>query len=125
MAEFPFGLEGRVAIVTGGGTGIGTASARLLASFGADVVLASRKLENLERVADELKTQTGRSILAVQTDVRDESSALAMVERTIGELGRVDVLLNNAGGSYMFPFLETPVDRYDNNMDLNLADPTC
>jgi NAD(P)-dependent dehydrogenase (short-subunit alcohol dehydrogenase family) len=123
MAEFPFGLEGKVAIVTGGGTGIGAAAARQLATFGADVVIASRKMENLERVAGEVRQETGRTILPLQADVRDEVSARGIVERAADALGRIDILVNNAGGSYMFPFLETGVDRFDNNVSLNLRGP--
>ena len=112
-----------MAIVTGGGTGIGTATARLLATYGADVVIASRKIENLERVAKELRPETGRTIVPVQADVRDESSAEVIVQRSMDELGRVDILVNNAGGSYMYPFLQTAVDRFDNNVSLNLRAP--
>ncbi len=122
-ANFPFDLEGQVAIVTGGGTGIGAATTRLLAGFGADVVISSRKLDNLERVAAEVGSETGREIIAVQGDVREEESCQAIVEATIDRLGRVDILVNNAGGSYMFPFLETGVDRFDSNMALNLRGP--
>ena len=121
--SFPFDLEGQVAIVTGGGTGIGEATTRLLAGFGADVVISSRKLDNLERVAAEVGRETGREIVAVQGDVREEESCRSIVEATIDRLGRVDILVNNAGGSYMFPFLETGVDRFDNNVALNLRGP--
>lgn len=119
----PFDLEGRVAIVTGGGTGIGTATTRLLAGFGVDAVIASRKIENLERVAVEISSATGRRIVPIQADVRDADSCRDIVEGTLREFGRVDILVNNAGGSYMFPFLETTVERFDNNMSLNLRGP--
>jgi len=119
----PFSLAGQAAIVTGGGTGIGEATARLLAQFGADVVVASRKVENLERVAREITEATGRRAVPVPVDVRDAASCAELVERAASELGRVDILVNNAGGSYMFPFLDTPVDRFDNNMALNLRGP--
>jgi NAD(P)-dependent dehydrogenase (short-subunit alcohol dehydrogenase family) len=119
----PFGISGQVAIVTGGGTGIGAATAHLLASYGAIPVLGSRKLENLQQVAADIRAQTGQAVLAVETDVRDEDSCAHLVDQTISEFGRADILVNNAGGAYMFPFLKTPVDRYDNNMNLNLRGP--
>jgi NAD(P)-dependent dehydrogenase (short-subunit alcohol dehydrogenase family) len=119
----PFDLDGQVAIVTGGGTGIGTATTRVLASFGATVVISSRKLENLERVAREVSEESGQRIVAIQGDVREADSCRDIVDQTIDQLGRVDILVNNAGGSYMFPFLETALDRFDNNMALNLRGP--
>jgi NAD(P)-dependent dehydrogenase (short-subunit alcohol dehydrogenase family) len=122
-ATSPLDLDGQVAIVTGGGTGIGTATTRLLASYGADVAIASRKRENLDRVAADVGRGTGRRIEVVPSDVRDERSCEEIVERTMDRFGRVDILVNNAGGSYMYPFLDTPVDRFDNNLALNLRGP--
>lgn len=119
----PFNLDGQVAIVTGGRTGIGRAITRVLASFGANVVISSRKLETLERVAGEVSEESGQRIVAIQADVREADSCRAIVDQTVGQLGRVDILVNNAGGSYMFPFLETALDRFDNNMALNLRGP--
>jgi len=119
----PFDLTDRVALVTGGGTGIGEATAHVLAQFGAECVLASRKLENLERVAKDVANESGRRCLAVRADVREEDDVEAMIERTITEFGRIDILVNNAGGSYLFPLVETPPDRWDNSVNLNLRGP--
>lgn len=123
IARDPFGIDGQVAIVTGGGTGIGAATAGLLAAHGASTVIGSRKVENLRRVAEDIRATTGAQVLSVEADVRDEQSCARLVDRTVSEFGRVDILVNNAGGSYMFPFLQTPVERYDNNMNLNLRGP--
>jgi NAD(P)-dependent dehydrogenase (short-subunit alcohol dehydrogenase family) len=121
--EEAFRLDGRRAIVTGGGTGIGEASARLLAHVGCDVVVTSRKVDNCARVAEEIRTETGRRAVPLAVDVRDMDSCRSMVDAAAGALGGVDILVNNAGGSYMFPFLQTDMDRYDNNMALNLRGP--
>jgi NAD(P)-dependent dehydrogenase (short-subunit alcohol dehydrogenase family) len=124
MADaIPFDLEGQVAIVTGGGTGIGEATTKLLAQFGADIVITSRKVENLERVARDVGRESGRKILPIQGDVRDTESCQSVVEQTMDQFGRIDILINNAGGSYMFPFLDVPIDRFDNNVALNLRGP--
>lgn len=123
VAMLPLDLSGQVALVTGGGTGIGEATAHLLASVGVDLVITSRKVENLERVRDDIAQATGRRVVAMAGDVRDEDSCNAMVARTMAEFGRIDILVNNAGGSYMYPFLETGTDRFDNNVALNLRGP--
>ena len=103
MPSDPYDLSARVAVVTGGGTGIGAATARLLARHGADVVVASRTVEELERTAAAIQGATGRRCLAVPTDVKDEDQVARMVQRTIDELGRIDILINNAGGTRMGP----------------------
>lgn len=123
MADAPFDLTGRVAVVTGGGTGIGAAIARLLASFGADVVIASRKMLQLEAVAADLRASTGRRVVPVQTDVRVDEQVAAMVERAIAEFGRIDFLVNNAGGSYLFPLSSIEPKNWDNMVSLNLRGP--
>jgi 3-oxoacyl-[acyl-carrier protein] reductase len=115
----PYDLSGRVAIVTGGGTGIGAATARLLARHGADVVIASRTVEELERTAAEIGSATGRRCLAVPTDVKDEEQVARMVQRAIDELGRIDVLINNAGGTRMGPLAGISTRAWDASFDLN------
>jgi len=118
-----FDLSGRTALVTGGGTGIGEATAKVLAGRGCDVAVASRKIDNCRRVADEIAAATGRKAVATELDVRDDASCRAAVETTTEALGGLDILVNNAGGGYMFPFLETDMSRFDNNMALNLRGP--
>jgi NAD(P)-dependent dehydrogenase (short-subunit alcohol dehydrogenase family) len=115
-----YDLEDRVAIVTGGGTGIGAATARLLAQHAASVVIASRTAEELERKAGEIQESTGRRCLAVPTDVKDEDQVARMVERTIGEFGRVDILVNNAGGTRMGPLTGISTRAWDASFDLNV-----
>jgi citronellol/citronellal dehydrogenase len=115
-----FDLNGRVAIVTGGGTGIGAATALLFAQQGADVAIAARTMEDLERTSAEVEKATDRRCLIVQTDVKDEEQCIRMVETTLSELGRVDVLVNNAGGTRMGPLSQLPTRGWDASFDLNV-----
>ena len=116
----PFDHTGEVAIITGGGTGIGAATALLFAQHGADVVLASRKVANLERVAGLVEAETGRRAHVVATDVRDVTQCEDLIDQSISELGRVDVLVNNAGGSHSYAFEDWNADRFQSMVDLNL-----
>jgi 3-oxoacyl-[acyl-carrier protein] reductase len=120
MRSDPYDLSGRVAIVTGGGTGIGAATARLLAQHGADVVVASRTVDELERTAAAIQAATARRCLAVPTDVKDEEQVARMVARTLDELGRVDILVNHAGGTRMGPLLGLGPKAWDASFDLNV-----
>ncbi len=117
-----FSLVDRVAIITGGGKGIGADIARVFAEAGATCVLSGRHLVDLEAVCAELPAR-GRSHLAVVADVRDQTQVDNLVQRTLDSQGRIDILVNNAGGSYMFPLAETPIDKWDNNINLNLRGP--
>jgi citronellol/citronellal dehydrogenase len=91
--------EGKVALVTGGGTGIGRAVARELVRTGARVAICGRRPEPLEAVQKEL----GNDCLAVQTDVRESADVENLVDQTIERFGRVDILVNNAGGQFLAP----------------------
>ncbi|MFT5322616.1 MAG: 3-oxoacyl-[acyl-carrier protein] reductase [Planctomycetaceae bacterium] len=90
-------LAGQVAIITGGGRGIGRAIAIAYAEAGANVCVTARTASEIDQVAAEIKQSGGRS-LAVTCDVSDRSSVESMIERTISEFGRLDILMNNAGG---------------------------
>ena len=93
-----FSLQGQVAIVTGAGKGIGRACALALAQAGADVALAARTLADLEAVAQEIRAM-GRRAITVAGDVSDEAVLDTLVARTLAELGKISILINNAGGS--------------------------
>jgi 3-oxoacyl-[acyl-carrier protein] reductase len=113
-------LTGRVAIVTGGGTGIGAATARLFAAHGADVAIAARTVADLERTSATVETETGRRCLVVPTDVKAEEQVVRLVQRTVEELGRIDILVNNAGGTRMGPLSQLPTKAWDASFDLNV-----
>src|ERR1700755_3570760 len=92
-----FKLTDRVAIVTGAGKGIGAGDATALAEVGADVVVAARTPEDIERTAAAVR-ERGRRALAVPTDVTRTEDLEALVAATVAEFGRLDILVNNAGG---------------------------
>jgi 3-oxoacyl-[acyl-carrier protein] reductase len=109
-----------IAIVTGGSTGIGAATAQLLATNDADVVICSRSAEELERTAERIRTSTGSRCLAMPTDVKVEDQVVRLVQRTIEELGRVDILINNAGGTRLGPLKALMTKAWDASFDLNI-----
>ena len=111
-------LEGQAAIVTGAGRGIGRAIALELASLGADVALAELDEGAAERTADEVRA-LGRRAVAIRTDVTRRGDLDAMVTRTLDELGRIDVLVNNAGIYRAAPALEITEEHWDAVMDIN------
>ena len=96
-------FEGKVCLVTGGGTGIGAAVALELSLLGADVVIASRKPEHIEPAALGLSERTGREVVGEQVDIRDLESVSSLVERVLERFGRIDVLVNNGGGQFLAP----------------------
>lgn len=113
-------MTGRVAIITGGGTGIGAATARLFAAQGADVVIAARTVEDLEAVSKEVEAASGRRCLAVPTDVKNEEAVVNLIKTTVDTFGRIDVLVNNAGGTRMGPLTGITTKAWDSSFDLNV-----
>jgi NAD(P)-dependent dehydrogenase (short-subunit alcohol dehydrogenase family) len=93
-------LAGQVALVTGGGTGIGAGIARALAEHGSDIVLASRKRAHLEPMEAEIRT-LGREVLVCEMDVRDRAACDRTVSEALDGLGRIDLLVNNAAGNFL------------------------
>jgi NADP-dependent 3-hydroxy acid dehydrogenase YdfG len=112
-------LEGTVALVTGASSGIGEATARMLADEGAAVALVARRRDRLERLAGEIGAQGGRAVV-VEADITDAAAARETVERTVRELGRLDVLINNAGVMLLGPIVDAPVDEWERMVDINL-----
>jgi NAD(P)-dependent dehydrogenase (short-subunit alcohol dehydrogenase family) len=93
-----FSLSGRVAVITGGGTGIGRGTALVLAEHGADVVIAGRRPEPLESTAQEIRA-VGRKAIPISMDVTDSTACQHLVDATVAEFGTLDILVNNAGGA--------------------------
>jgi NAD(P)-dependent dehydrogenase (short-subunit alcohol dehydrogenase family) len=119
-----FDLAGRVAVITGGSRGIGRAIAGGLAAAGADVVIASRKLDACERAAAEITEATGRRALAVACHVGRWSDCDQLIDATYAEFGRCDVLVNNAGSSPLYDSVAGITEEYfDKVTAVNLKGP--
>ena len=112
--------EGLVALVTGGGTGLGRAIARALADAGADLLLAARNLERLEAAAAELRAATGRRVETAVCNIRERESVEALAERAHALFGGVDMLVNNAGGQFPSPARAIRPKGWHAVVDLNL-----
>lgn len=112
-------LDGKVAVVTGGGSGLGKGMALALAQAGADVAVAGRRPRPIAEVA-ETTLAAGTRGLAVQTDVTDSAQVQDLISRVIDELGRVDILVNNARVDFGKPFLDVTQDEWDAIMRLNV-----
>jgi gluconate 5-dehydrogenase len=114
-----YDLKGKVAIVTGGGRGIGKFIAEGLAEAGASLVIASRKLANCEKAAQEL-AKLGVKTLAVKCDTASEEDITGLVDTTVKEFGTIDILVNNAGITWGAPTLEFPLDKWDKIFAVNV-----
>jgi NAD(P)-dependent dehydrogenase (short-subunit alcohol dehydrogenase family) len=96
-------LEGKTILITGGGTGLGKAMGKYFTELGADLIIASRKMEKLEETAKELSENSGRTILPVQCDVSDYASVEKLLKTSVEKFGKVDGLVNNAAGNFISP----------------------
>ena len=119
-----FDLTGKVALVTGGSRGLGREMVLAFARAGADVVIASRKLDNCEELAAEVRVSTGRKALPVACHVGEWDQVDALAETAYAEFGRVDVLVNNAGMSPIYDKVTDVTEAlYDKVLDVNLKGP--
>lgn len=112
-------VEGKVVVITGASSGLGEATARLLSSEGAAVVLAARRSDRIKALAEELSGRGGK-VLAVRTDVTDQKQVIALVDKAAEAFGRIDVMLNNAGLMPLAPLEDLKTDEWDQMIDVNL-----
>lgn len=116
-----FSLEGRVALVIGGKRGLGLAMAEAMADAGADVALVSRDANSLQHAADQVAKASGRRALAIAADVRKSADVTRVVETTMSEFGRIDILVNSAGINIRKPIEELSESEWHDVMDTNLT----
>jgi NADP-dependent 3-hydroxy acid dehydrogenase YdfG len=112
-------LDGTVALVTGASSGIGEATARRLAAEGAAVAVVARRADRLERLGSEIAA-AGGTALPIEADVSEREQAEGAVARVVDELGRLDVLVNNAGVMLLGPIVEAPVEEWEQMTQVNL-----
>jgi len=112
-------LDETVALVTGASSGIGEATALLLAELGAAVAVAARRKDRLDDLVGRIEDKGGRAI-ALETDVTDRSQAEAAVEQTVAQLGRLDTVINNAGVMLLGPIEHAPVEEWERMVSLNV-----
>lgn len=113
-------LKGKTIVVTGGGSGLGKSMTTYFMELGANVVITSRNLEKLEKVAGELEEQTGSKCLPLACDVRNIEEVEAMHKKAIETFGTVDVLLNNAAGNFIAPTERLSANAFDTIIDIVL-----
>lgn len=112
-------IKDKVVVITGASSGLGEATARHLASKGAAVVLGARRLENLEKIAADIRAEGGK-VEVVQTDVTIASEVKALVDKAVAVFGRLDVMINNAGLMAIAPMSALKVEEWERMIDINV-----
>jgi NADP-dependent 3-hydroxy acid dehydrogenase YdfG len=112
-------LDGTVAFVTGASSGIGEATAKELALQGAAVAVVARRKDRLERLAQEIQEDGGKTF-AIEADITDQEQAVSAVEQTVSEFGRLDTVFNNAGVMLLGPIEDAPTEEWERMVDLNV-----
>ncbi|MCF0246786.1 MAG: SDR family NAD(P)-dependent oxidoreductase, partial [Ileibacterium sp.] len=115
-----FDLKDNVAIVTGCSTGLGVQMAKALANQGCNIAAIARRQELLEKVCAEIESEFGVKALPVRCDITDTASVDAMVDQVLGEFGRIDILINNAGTGAVAPAEDITDEQFSNEMEIDL-----
>jgi NAD(P)-dependent dehydrogenase (short-subunit alcohol dehydrogenase family) len=118
-----FSLKGKVALVIGGAGDIGKAIAETFSAAGADVVISSRKQENLDKAAAEITANTGGKVLGIASHIAKIEESKNLVENIMKEFGRIDILVNSSGSSFMVPLADAEEWQWDAVMNVNLKGP--
>lgn len=115
-----FDLKGKIALVTGGGRGLGKYITSGLAEAGATVIITSRKIKNLEAAAQEIGAKYNAKIVPIACDLAKEEDIENMVNAVIAKFPRIDILVNNSGATWGAPTLEFPIERWDQLFNINV-----
>src|SRR4030042_194645 len=115
-----FKLNGKIALVTGGGRGIGKFIATGFAEAGADLILTSRKMKNLEATAQALSQEYGVKVVPIACDMAKEDQIEAMIRTALETFPRIDILVNNAGATWGSPTLDFPLEKWDQLFNVNV-----
>jgi hypothetical protein len=112
-------IASKVVVITGASSGLGETTARYLAGKGAAVVLGARRIENLEKIATDIRAQGGK-VEILQTDVTNAGEVKALIDKAVEAFGRLDVIINNAGLMAIAPMNATKVDEWNRMIDINI-----
>lgn len=116
-----FDLKGKVALITGGGRGLGEQIAEIYAERGCQLALCSRKKANCDEVADTLSNKYGVKAIGYELNVTSETSVLSVVEKVIHDFGKIDILVNNSGATWGAPVEEMPLGAWKKVIDVNVT----
>lgn len=115
-----FSLKGKTALITGGGRGVGKYMADALAEAGANIIIVSRKMKNLEAAAKEIESAYKVRVLPLACDIAKEQDVKSMVDEAVKQFPRIDILVNNSGATWGAPTLEFPLERWDQLFNVNV-----
>jgi NAD(P)-dependent dehydrogenase (short-subunit alcohol dehydrogenase family) len=118
-----FSLKGKVALIIGGAGDIGKAIAETFSMAGADVVLSSRKQENLDKAAAEIKAKSGGKVVGIASHIGKLDNSKTLVDAIMKDFGRIDIVVNSSGSSFMVPLVDVEEWQWDNVMNVNVKGP--